>query len=71
MKQLTGIILIIAAIFFAVVGVSKLDESEQSANFLGIFKFSVENESAKEVGYICLAVAALCLIGGVLTLKNR
>ena len=71
MNRTIGIILIIAAIFFGIVGISKLDESEQSANFLGIFKFSVENESAKEVGYICLGVAAICLIGGVLSMRER
>ncbi|HUR30314.1 MAG TPA: hypothetical protein VMZ69_02715 [Saprospiraceae bacterium] len=71
MKQTIGIILIIAAIFFSIVGISKLDESQQTGNFLGIFKFSVEDESTKEVGYICLGVAAVCLIGGVLSMRDK
>jgi len=71
MKRTTGIILIIAAIFFGIVGMSKIDESETSGNFLGIFKFSVEDEEKKEVGYIFLGVAALLLIGGVVSMREK
>jgi hypothetical protein len=53
------------------VGISKLDESEQTGNFLGIFKFEVEDEEAKEVGYIMLGVAAVCLIGGVMVMREK
>ena len=71
MKRMTGVILIIAAIFFGLVGINKLDESEQSANFLGIFKFHYEDEDAKEVGYIFLGLAALLLIGGFMTMREK
>ena len=71
MKRLTGIILIIDALFFGLFGISKLDESEQSGNILGIFKFSVEDEDKKQVGYISLGVAAICLIGGVIAMRER
>jgi len=71
MKQTTGIILIILAIFLGLVGINKLDESERTESFLGIFKFHYEDESAKEVGYIFLGLAALLLIGGVVSMRER
>ena len=71
MKQMTGIILIVAAIFCGLIGINKLDESEQSANFLGIFRFHYEDEDQKEVGYIFLGLAALLLIGGVMTMREK
>lgn len=70
MKQTTGIILIIAALLLGYIGVQKLDESETNVKFLGI-NISAEDESKKEVGYIFLGLAALCLVGGVMTMRNR
>ena len=70
MKQTTGIILIIAALFLGFVGINKLQESEETVKFLGI-SISAEDEEAKEVGYIFLGLAALCLIGGIMTMRGK
>lgn len=70
MKQTTGIILIVAALFLGFVGINKLQESEETVSFLGI-RISAEDEEAKEVGYIFLGLAALCLIGGIMTMRGK
>ena len=70
MKRTTGIILIIAALFFGFMGINKLDESGGSVNILGI-KISAEDEGAKQTGYIFLGLAALCLVGGFTMMRGR
>lgn len=70
MKQVTSIILIIAALFLGYIGINKIDESETNVSFLGI-NISAEDEEAKEVGYIFLGLAALCLVGGILTMRGK
>lgn len=70
MKRTTGIILIVAALVFGFLGINKLDESGGTVNLLGI-KISAQDEGAKQTGYIFLGLAALCLIGGVVTMRGK
>lgn len=70
MNKSIGVILIVAALFFGFVGINKIDDSEGTINFLGI-KISAEDEKEKETGYIFLGVAALCLIGGIATMRSK
>ncbi len=70
MKRSTGIILIVAALFFGFLGINKLDESGGTVDFLGI-KISAEDEGAKQTGYIFLGLAAICLIGGVVVMSRK
>lgn len=70
MKNLLSIVLIIAALIFGYVGITKLDESSTTVNILGI-KISAEEESKKETGYIFLAGAAICLVAGIASMRNK
>lgn len=70
MKRTTGIVLIIAALFLGYVGINKLDDSGKTVDFFGI-RITAEDEEAKETGYIFIGLAALLLIGGVLSMRER
>lgn len=71
MNRTLGIILIVAALFFGYVGINKINDSEETVNFLGIIKISAEDENEKEVGYLMLAVSAICLVGGVMVMNKK
>lgn len=70
MNRILGVILIIAALLFGYMGINKLDASGGTVNILGI-KISAEDEGAKQTGYIFLGLGALCLVGGVLMMRQR
>ena len=70
MKQSLGILLIILALFLGYAGINKLDDSGETVKFLGI-TISAHDQEAKETGYILLAGAALCLIGGIMSMQGK
>jgi hypothetical protein len=71
MKNPAGIILIIIALLLGYAGFVRLDDSQQAVNFLGIFKFTAEDEGARETAYILFAAAALCLVGGITVMNKK
>lgn len=71
MNRTIGIILIIAALFLGYAGMNRLDDSQETVNFLGIFKFTAQDEGAKETAYLLFAAAALCLVGGVAVMNKK
>ena len=71
MNRTVGIILIILAIFLGYAAMNRLDDSQETVNFLGIFQFTAKDEGAKETAYILFAAAALCLVGGVSVMNNK
>ena len=70
MKRILGVVLIIAALFLGFMGINKLDESGGTVNILGI-KISAQDEGAKQTGYIFLGLGVLCLVGGVMMMRER
>lgn len=70
MKRILGVVLIIAALFFGYLGINKLDASGGTVNILGI-KISAQDEGAKQTGYIFLGLGALCLVGGIMMMRER
>ena len=70
MEKSFGFILIIVALFLGYAGINKLDDSQQNVKFLGI-NISAQDKEGKETGYILLAGAALCLIGGVMIMNGK
>ena len=71
MKNYAGIILIVLALFLGYAGMNRLDDSQETVNFLGIFKFTAEDKGAKETAYLLFAAAALCLVGGVTVMSKK
>jgi len=70
MKQTLGILLIVLGLFLGYAGINKLDDSGETVKFLGI-TISAQDKEGKETGYIMLAGAALCLVGGVMSLQGK
>lgn len=69
MKQTIGIVLIILALLLGYIGLVKLDDSTAAVKFLGI-EFAAEDDGAKQTAYIFLALAAISLIGGIVSLRR-
>ena len=69
-SKIIAIVLIVAALVIAYVGVNTVAANTESFNFLGI-KFDVSDESGKTKGYIYIGLAVLLLIGGIFTLNKK
>jgi len=69
MKQIVGIILIIAAIALGIDGMQKFDNSSTSVKFLGI-TINAENEGGKETAVLELVLAVAALAGGIFLIGN-
>lgn len=70
MKQIIGVLLILGALFFAYVGISKLDNSSKSLE-LGDLELKAEDSSGKTTAYIYLGLSGLFLAGGILNIRRR
>jgi len=69
-SKIIAIVLIVAALVIAYVGVNTVAANTESFNFLGV-KFDVSDESGKTKGYIYIGLAVLLLIGGIFTLNKK
>ena len=70
MKQIIGILLILGALFFGYMGVTKLDDSSKSLE-VGDLELSAEDSSGKTTAYIYLGLSGVMLVGGIISLKKR
>lgn len=70
MKQFIGILLILAGLFFAYMGISKFDNSSKSLE-IGDLELRAEDESGKTAAYVYLGLSGLFLVGGVYSLRRR
>lgn len=70
MKKIIGIILIIAALFLAYLGVNQVQESANSVEVMGI-ELSAEDKGGKETGYIELGLAVVALVGGIFLVSKK
>lgn len=70
MKNIIGIILIIAALFLGYLGVNQVQESANSVEVMGI-ELSAEDKGGKETGYIELGLAVVALVGGIFLVSKK
>ncbi len=64
MRQIIGIILIVAALVLGYFGIKEIQKSSNSVEVLGI-ELSAEDKGGKESGYIQLALGVVALAGGI------
>ncbi len=70
MKQIIGILLILGGLFFAYMGLSKLDNSSKSLE-LGDLELTAEDSSGKTTAYVYLGLSGLFLVGGIVSIRRR
>jgi len=70
MKQIIGILLIVAALVLGYMGIQGLNESSTSVEMLGM-EITAEDGSAKQNAYIELGLGIVALIGGVYLLGSK
>lgn len=70
MKQIFGIVLILGGLFFAYMGISKLDNSSKSLE-LGDLELKAEDSSGKTTAYVYLGLSGLFLVGGIISIRRR
>ena len=70
MKQIIGIILIVAALFLGYLGINQVQESANSVEVLGV-ELSAEDKGGKETGYIQLALGVVALVGGIYLVSKK
>lgn len=68
-SKIIAIVLIVAALVIAYVGINTVAANTESFNFLGL-KFDVSDESGKTKGYIYIALAVAFFVGGIYTLNK-
>lgn len=64
MKKIIGIILILAGVAFAYLGINKVANNTETVKFLGI-KIDASNESGQTQGYLFLGLGVVLVVGGV------
>jgi hypothetical protein len=69
MKQIIGIILIIAAIAMGYLGYDKMQNSKAGIK-IGDLEISASNKTSSESAYILLGLGAVCLLGGIVLLSR-
>lgn len=70
MKIVIGIILIVGSLILGYLGIQQVQESGGSAEVMGI-ELSAEDEGAKEVGYIKIALGVVALVGGIYLVAKK
>lgn len=66
-SKIIAIVLIIAALSLAYIGINTVMANTESVNFLGL-KFDVSDESGKMRGFIYIGLAVALFAGGIYTL---
>lgn len=66
-SKIIAIVLIIAAISLAYVGINTVMANTESVNFLGL-RFDVSDEDGKMKGFIYIGLAVALFAGGIYTL---
>jgi hypothetical protein len=69
MKQVIGIILIIAAIALGYLGYDKMQNSKAGIK-IGDLEISATNKTSNESAYLLLGLGAICLLGGVVLISR-
>lgn len=69
MKQVIGIILIIAAIALGYLGYDKMQNSKAGIK-IGDLEISASNKTSNESAYILLGLGAVCLLGGIVLISR-
>jgi hypothetical protein len=64
MKSILAVILIVAALVFAYLGIDTLRGSGASVDILGV-EIEAQDQGARQTAYAYLGIAAICLICGV------
>jgi len=70
MKQIIGILLIVAALVLGYMGIRGLGESSKSVELLGM-EITAEDGAAKQNAYIELGLGVIALVGGVYLLGGK
>ena len=65
--KIIAIVLIVAALSLAYIGINTVMANSESVNFLGL-KFDVSNEDGKMKGFLYIGLAVALFAGGVYTL---
>ena len=69
MKQVIGIILIIAAIAMGYLGYDKMQNSKAGIK-IGDLEISATDKTSNESAYLLLGLGAICLLGGVVLISR-
>lgn len=69
MKQVIGIILIIAAIALGYLGYDKMQNSKAGIK-IGDLEISATDKTSNESAYLLLGLGAICLLGGVVLISR-
>ncbi len=64
MKNVIGVLLIVAALFLGYLGINQVQKSANSVEVLGI-ELSAEDKGGKETGYIELGLGVISLAAGI------
>lgn len=70
MTKLIGIILILAALALAYVGITTINESTASVEIIGI-ELSASDEGQRSTGFIYVGAALVLFIGGVVLAARK
>jgi hypothetical protein len=68
-SKIIAIVMIVAALALAYIGINTVVANTESFNFLGI-KFDVSNESGKMKGFLYIGLAVVLFGGGLFTLNK-
>lgn len=68
-SKIIAIVMIVAALAIAYIGINTVMANTESFNFLGM-KFDVSNESGKMKGFLYIGLALVLFFGGVYTLNK-
>lgn len=69
MKQIVGIILLIAALAFGYLGYDKMQNSKAGIK-IGDLEISATDKSSSNDSYIYFAIGAIALVGGMVMLSK-
>lgn len=69
MNKVIGVVLIIAGLALAYVGIKKVSQSTESVNFLGM-KIEASDNSGKTEGYLFLGLGIVLFGGGIYTVSK-
>ncbi len=69
-SKIIAIVLIVAGIALAYIGINTVMANTESVNFFGL-KFDVSNESGKTKGFLYIGLAVVLFIGGIYTLNKK
>ena len=68
-SKIIAIVLIVAALSLAYIGINTVMANTESVNFLGL-KFDVSDESGKMKGFLYIGLAVALFVGGIYTLNK-